>query len=171
MVPQWFLPYAPLCALLSVIGLLIVAAFSFLHARRLKTIRRTWDTLTDSVDGRNLEKLISDILLENQNLKTELEGVKTRLETAETKLKGAKRYAGLVRYDAFDEVGGQQSFAFALYDDNGNGVVVTSQVGRTDCRVFGKQISGGKADMSLTVEEERAIQVAANLKGKARISP
>lgn len=75
-------------------------------------------------------------------------------------IEGAVRRVGLVRYDAFEDVGGRLSFSCALLDDHGNGVVVTSINGRQDTRVYAKPITGGRSGYNLSVEEEEAIRQA-----------
>lgn len=75
-------------------------------------------------------------------------------------IEGAVRHVGLVRYDAFEDVGGRLSFSCALLDDHGNGVVVTSINGRQDTRVYAKPITDAKSRYNLSVEEEEAIRQA-----------
>jgi hypothetical protein len=75
-------------------------------------------------------------------------------------IEGAVRRVGLVRYDAFEDVGGRLSFSCALLDDHGNGVVVTSINGRQDTRVYAKPIIEGRSSYNLSVEEEEAIKQA-----------
>lgn len=75
-------------------------------------------------------------------------------------IEGAVRRVGLVRYDAFEDVGGRLSFSCALLDDHGNGVVVTSINGRQDTRVYAKPIVSGKSSYNLSTEEDEAIRQA-----------
>jgi hypothetical protein len=75
-------------------------------------------------------------------------------------IEGAVRHIGLVRYDAFEDVGGRLSFSCALLDDHGTGVVVTSINGRQDTRVYAKPIAEGHSPYNLSVEEEEAIRQA-----------
>ena len=75
-------------------------------------------------------------------------------------IEGAVRKVGLVRYDAFEDVGGRLSFSCALLDDRGNGVVVTSINGRQDTRVYAKPIMGGRSSYNLSTEEDEAIRQA-----------
>jgi hypothetical protein len=75
-------------------------------------------------------------------------------------LKGAVQHVGMVRYDAFEDVGGRLSFSCALLDDRGDGVVITSINGRQDTRVYAKPISGGRSSHNLSEEEVAAIQQA-----------
>jgi hypothetical protein len=75
-------------------------------------------------------------------------------------IEGSVRRVGLVRYDAFEDVGGRLSFSCAMLDDHGSGVVVTSINGRQDTRVYAKPIVDGRSQYNLSVEEEEAIRQA-----------
>lgn len=75
-------------------------------------------------------------------------------------LKGAVQRVGMVRYDAFEDVGGRLSFSCALLDDRGDGVVITSINGRQDTRVYAKPINGDKSSHNLSEEEVAAIHQA-----------
>ena len=75
-------------------------------------------------------------------------------------VRGAVQRVSLLRYDAFEEVGGRLSFSCALLNERGDGVVVTSINGRQDTRVYAKPVHGGTSDHNLSEEEEQAIRVA-----------
>jgi Protein of unknown function (DUF4446) len=70
------------------------------------------------------------------------------------------RRVGMVRYDAFEDVGGRLSFSCALLDEHGAGVVLTSINGRQDTRVYAKPVAGGTSTYNLSLEEEEAIRQA-----------
>jgi hypothetical protein len=72
----------------------------------------------------------------------------------------AVSHLGLVRFDAFEDAGGAQSFALALIDDDGDGVVLTSLHSRQATRLYIKAIRRGVADSPLSDEEVRAMQNA-----------
>jgi hypothetical protein len=67
---------------------------------------------------------------------------------------------GLVRFDAFSDAGGAQSFALALVDDDGDGIVLTSLHSRPTTRVYVKTIRRGVADAPLSGEEAQALREA-----------
>lgn len=75
-------------------------------------------------------------------------------------LEGAVQHVGLVRFDAFDDMGGGLSFSVALLNEGGDGVVVTSINGRQDTRVYAKPVSGGASPHNLSDEEAEAIREA-----------
>lgn len=70
------------------------------------------------------------------------------------------RNVGLLRYDAFEDVGGRLSFSCALLDDDGTGVVLTSINGRQETRVYAKPVTAGTSSYNLSTEEQEAIRQA-----------
>jgi hypothetical protein len=77
------------------------------------------------------------------------------------RLENADRYAlqrfHIVRYDAFEDMGGRLSFSAALLDDNGDGIVISSINGRTETRTYAKPIRNLTSDHNLSQEEGEAI--------------
>jgi hypothetical protein len=67
---------------------------------------------------------------------------------------------GVVRFNPFADTGGDQSFAVALLDAEGNGVVLSSLHGRADTRIFAKQVQAGRSKHALSDEEQDAIRKA-----------
>ena len=72
----------------------------------------------------------------------------------------AMRHVGIVRYDAFGDMGGRLSFSAAIYDDNGDGIVLSSINGRTETRTYGKALTDLASDQTLSPEELQAIELA-----------
>ena len=70
------------------------------------------------------------------------------------------RRVGILRYDAFEDVGGRLSFSCALLDEHGTGVVITSINGRQETRVYAKPIARSTSSYNLSLEEEEAIRQA-----------
>ena len=73
---------------------------------------------------------------------------------------GSVQRVALLRYDAFEDVGGRLSFSCAMLDEHGTGVVLTSINGRQETRVYAKPISEGRSSYNLSSEEEEAIRQA-----------
>jgi hypothetical protein len=78
----------------------------------------------------------------------------------QTQIEGSVRKVALLRYDAFEDVGGRLSFSCALLDDHGSGVVLTSINGRQETRVYAKPVTQGTSSHNLSLEEEEAIRRA-----------
>lgn len=80
-----------------------------------------------------------------------------RADTLENRLQLALKHVGLVRYRAYEDTGGDQSFALAILDDARDGVVVSSLHGRGGDRVYAKPVKGGRSSYALSEEEQQAI--------------
>ena len=73
---------------------------------------------------------------------------------------GALRHVAVVRYDAFGDMGGRLSFSAALFDDSGDGLVISSINGRSETRTYAKSLVGLQSDHTLSPEEKEAIETA-----------
>jgi hypothetical protein len=69
---------------------------------------------------------------------------------------------GMVRFNPFDDTGGDQSFALCVADDAGNGFVMSSLHRRTESKVYAKPLSGWQSQYSLSAEEQQAMGIARN---------
>lgn len=83
-----------------------------------------------------------------------------RADRTDETLAHAVQGVGLVRFRAFKDTGGDQSFALALADGEGNGVVVSALYGRDATRIYAKPVKNWRSPRSLTGEEEQALMKA-----------
>jgi hypothetical protein len=162
--------HAPQAILVLAILTLALGILTFSLASKIRRMNRKWRELLEGAKGDNLERMLYDHLRERMQVQTQIDGLTSQLRILEDKVQGSKRHLGLVKYDAFEDVGGNQSFAMALYDDRGDGALITSLIGRTDCRVYCKPLVGGRSERSLSQEEQRAIHDAANPGPKSIVS-
>jgi hypothetical protein len=92
-----------------------------------------------------------------------------RLGAAEERLDGTIAYAGLLRYDAYNEMSGRQSVSIALLDTTRSGIVLSSIHHRDQARVYAKQVRDGQAEIELSPEEAEAMRLA--LAGEVQEAP
>jgi len=90
----------------------------------------------------------------------ELDEVVARQAVLEASQRKSFQRVGLVRYNPFEETGGNQSFALALLDAKGDGWVLSSLHARTGTRIYAKTITAGRSDTNLSEEETAAIRQA-----------
>lgn len=81
-------------------------------------------------------------------------------EVTERSLATSLRFQGLVRYDAYRDMGGSQSWSIALIDGNGTGAVVTCLHARDHARMYMKELEEGAPSQRLSPEEEQAVALA-----------
>lgn len=135
---------------------LAVIVLAQLHIRA----QRRWGKMLHGAQTESLDAIFEAQLAERDRLAAMVESLTARVKALEESSRSAKRYVGLVRFDAFEDVGGLQSFALAVMDDRGDGAVLSSIVGRDVCRVFAKPLVGGRSERELSGEERRAIRDA-----------
>ena len=81
-------------------------------------------------------------------------------ESVAERLRRSVSRIGVVRYDAFDDIGGQHSFSAAMLDEHEDGVVITSITGRTEGRTYLKTVVAGEGTVLLSDEEQAAVAAA-----------
>lgn len=89
-----------------------------------------------------------------------------RLDGVETALHGAIAHRALVRYDAYNELSGQQSMSIALLDDAQSGIVLSCIHHRDQARVYAKQVHAGRGELELSPEEAQAVRLALGQAGR-----
>ena len=142
-------------AALTLIALIfIMALFS-----RMRKLMRRLDTLTGGTGG-NLEETLAAHLEKVRGTEQRMDSLQQAVAILQAQMPACLRKTGLVRFDAFEDIGGEQSFSLALLDFQNNGFVLTSVYSRNDIRVYGKAIREGRASHTLTKEEERALREA-----------
>jgi hypothetical protein len=142
---------------IAVVVLIVVVVLLW---RRLAALERRLAGLTSAGDGRNLESTLHATLDKVGALSSGVESLKSRATVMEAVQKKAVQRTGLVRYNPFEDTGGNQSFAVALLDANGDGVVVSSLHARQNTRVYAKAIVGGRSEAALSDEEGEALRNA-----------
>src|SRR5579863_1251825 len=157
--------------LVLIVGLLLVLLAVFILGKKLAADHGKWHRLLNGARGDTLEKLLYDHLREQMTTQERLETLDSQISELQRKGLSSKQYVGLVRYDAFPDVGGSQSFALAIYDERGDGCIVTSLVGRSDCRVYCKPLAAGRSDRTLSQEEQRAVREARSDAPRAVVTP
>ena len=134
--------------------LLVLVLWSLVRYGRLS---RRQARLLRGVDGGSLERMLLEHADGSMALRSELTAAtETGVRHADALQRCVQR-VGIVRYDAFGDVGGRQSFSLALLDVEGSGIVLTGLHGRSDMRVYAKPVVAGKSPLALTEEERQAI--------------
>ncbi len=88
------------------------------------------------------------------------ERLDARLAQAELELRGTIAHRSLVRYDAYNELSGQQSMSIALLDGTHSGIVLSCIHHRDQARVYAKQLQDGRSELELSPEEAEAVRLA-----------
>ena len=157
-------------ALAIVAGVLFLALlFVLILALRLKKVRREYVLLRGDGDEKDIIAAVARAMRRVEAIDKRVDGVVTSLQEHAATGRYALQRFGLVRYDAFEEMGGRLSFSAALLDDHGDGLLVTSINGRTETRTYAKAVKQLTSEHNLSEEEREAI--AAAMAGYGRGEP
>ncbi len=143
---------------LVVVVLILLVIVAWL-ARQVSTMRTRLTGLTRGEDG-DLGDVLGAHLERVHVLGQVVDRLDTRTSRLEASAPRAFQRVGLVRFNPFEDTGGNQSFALALLDAEGNGWVLSSLHARTGTRVYAKAIRAGRSDGALSDEESAAIKQA-----------
>jgi len=125
---------------------------------RMRALLETHDGLIGA--GHGAADRLGEIEARSLALAGDLERVRGRVSELEGLAKTDLALVGFVRYDAFDDTGSELSYALALLNRVGDGVVVNSIYSRTDTRTYGKLVHAYKPAVSASNEELLAIERA-----------
>jgi hypothetical protein len=152
--PQLVAVVAAAAAVLALLLLLVV----IVQGVRLRRLRRTFERALP--DGQDLLTTLGSQGEDLEALRVDVAGAVAEARDVGERLRNSISKVGVVRYDAFDDMGGALSFSAALLDQQGDGVVISAINGRTETRCYAKSISGGSSDHSLSTEESAAVDAA-----------
>jgi hypothetical protein len=116
-----------------------------------------------AVGGRRSTAQPTDALSLQAAVAAELERLarlEGRVDSLTERGRGAVQHIGVVRFNPFEDTGGNQSFALALLDDRANGIVVSSLHSRQATRLYLKLITDGRSETALSAEENEALRRA-----------
>jgi hypothetical protein len=109
-------------------------------------------------DGLSLEGTLEWLTKKNSETNDTLNAHKTALEIIDSRVKKSVRGYSLVRYDAYGDSGGNQSFASGLIDESGDGFILSVITNRNHVGIYAKPINRGISAASLTEEESLALE-------------
>lgn len=148
-----------------VLAVLTIILFILLIVQICKTgkLKRRLDAFLLGKDGTSLEQDILKLFDDNQFLRKMAEKDRKDINTIFKRMQTMYQKMGLVRYDAFRQMGGQLSYSLALLDENDNGFIINSVHSTEGCYSYSKEIRNGDNNISLSEEEAEALAIA---KGK-----
>ena len=143
-----------------VVAVVVLLVAVVVLARRVRSIEARVGGLTRGEDGRSLEAVLDAHLDKVIAVGRQADDLTRRVTGLEAAGRKAFSRVGLVRYNPFEETGGNQSFALALLDAEGDGWVLSSLHARSGTRVYAKTISDGRSETALSDEEAAALRQA-----------
>ncbi|MBS5336734.1 MAG: DUF4446 family protein [Veillonella sp.] len=150
-------PWIGMATIVLVIALLVYCVI--LHIR-LGSLKKKYDFFMQGENGASLERKLSVEVSEIRDAAKGLETMMTEQAAIRNIQSNTIQKIGFIKYNAFENIGNDLSFALTLLDGNNNGICISSIYGRNESRIFSKPIVKGKSLVSLSQEELESLNEA-----------
>ena len=150
-------PWIGMATIVLVIAVLVYCVI--LHIR-LGSLKKKYDFFMQGDNGASLERKLSVEVSEIRDAAKGLESLLTEQAAIRNTQSNTIQKIGFIKYNAFENIGNDLSFALTLLDGNNNGICISSIYGRSESRIFSKSIVKGKSLVSLSQEELESLNEA-----------
>ena len=141
---------------------MIVLSFLLIIILMIKVSKwkKKYSIFMQGKDAKSLELDMIGLYEDNKFIKVSIEKNKSDIKDLYKKFESAFQKIGLVKYDAFREMGGQLSFSLVLLNENNNGFILNSVHSTEGCYSYTKEITNGECNITLAEEERQALDIA-----------
>lgn len=153
-------------AVIVLAGILVVVLIAVcIMLSKISKLKKKYNAFMEGSDGKTLESSVLNRFKEIDKLKDDTRQLKAKVSKISENLLNAYQKCGIVKYDAFKEMGGKLSFSLCLLDDNNDGIIITSMhSSREGCYTYVKEIIKGESFVLLSEEEKQSLEEAKNKK-------
>jgi len=138
----------------------VALVLGYVLLSRLQRFARPYEQLLQSAQSNDTAAILQAQIQGVEHNTRRIDETLTYVRHLRAQAMQAIQGLGFKRYDAFDDIRGQQSFSLCLLDAHLNGVMITSIAGRNDSRSYAKPIRDGKCEMVISEEEAHVLDLA-----------
>lgn len=147
--------------LIAMIGIMLVMMIILIVLMvNVSKYKKKYKKFMQGKNGKSLEKDIMSLYEDNAFMKTNIALNEKHIEDLYHRFEFAYQKIGLIKYDAFKEMGGMLSFSLAILNQNDDGIILNSVHSSEGCYSYTKKIKNGNCDIELSNEEKKAIEKA-----------
>lgn len=152
-----------LVVIISIVMILVLIVLFIVQLVKITSLRKRYEVFMKDADGKSLEQAFQK-KFENMNFINEkLKEVDIRLDHIDKNLLTTYQKMGIVKYDAFKEIGGTLSFVLTLLTKDDNGFILNSMHSNSEgCYTYIKEVKEGEVFVSLSEEETQSLEQAKN---------
>lgn len=127
---------------------------------KYKRLQKSYATFMKRKNGKNLEKSIFKKFAELEEIADLVKSNEEKIQNIYKKMESHYQKVGIVKYDAFHEMGGNLSFALTMLDENDNGWIFNAMHSREGCYTYIKEVVKGESYIELSEEERQCLEKA-----------
>lgn len=140
--------------------ILIFCILTVIQMVKFSKLKKKYSVFMQGKDAKSMEQDVIGLYEDNKFIKVSVEKNKKDINELYRKLESSFQKMGIVKYDAFKQMGGQLSFSLALLDENDNGFIINSVHSTDGCYSYSKEIKNGQCSILLGEEEKQALDMA-----------
>lgn len=151
----------PAYILIVFLILIIILFVMFINVNmKYKRLKSSYASFMRGRDGKNLERSILEKFDELEEVETIAKKNSSDIKQLFREVQSDYQKVGIVKYDAFNEMGGNLSFAITLLDGNNSGFILNAMHSREGCYTYVKEIVRGESYIELAEEEAQSLEKA-----------
>lgn len=140
--------------------ILILLILNIVNICSISKMKKKYGKFMTGKSAKSLESEIAGLFEDNKFIKVSIEKNKKDIRTLYKNMESAFQKIGIIKYDAFNQMGGKLSFCLALLDENNNGFILNSVHSADGCYSYTKEIKNGESSILLGEEEKQALNNA-----------
>lgn len=160
--------YSAVVMVMLIASCLLLMIFTIITQAKISTINKRINKFMgpyDSKSTKSIEDMLTEYLNKVDSVSKNYNKVTSDIKTIFSRLEDCTQKIGIVRYNPFENVGGDLCFALAMLDEKNNGVVINSIYSREGCYTYAKKITTGKCEThTLSEEEKEALEIAVKMR-------
>ncbi|MBD5500973.1 MAG: DUF4446 family protein [Lachnospiraceae bacterium] len=146
--------------LVMLILILIALILCIVNICSIFKMRKKYKKFMAGKSAKSLENEIVGLFEDNKFIKSSMEKNRRDIRTLYKNMESTFQKIGIIKYDAFNQMGGKLSFSLALLDEQNNGFILNSVHSAEGCYSYTKEIKNGESNISLGDEEKQALNMA-----------
>jgi hypothetical protein len=127
---------------------------------KIRKLKNKYNKFMNGLSDASIEEVLDDCIEKVNNVIGKNKEIEYQLNAIKRNMYYCVQKVGIIRYNAFDDVGSDLCFSIALLDNNDDGVVISSLYARDSSSTYAKPVSRGKSKYALSAEEIKAIDNA-----------
>ncbi|MDE7435873.1 MAG: DUF4446 family protein [Lachnospiraceae bacterium] len=140
--------------------LLILVILTIVNIVQMRKLKKRYRIFMSGKDAKTLEDILTTRLDQVDSLIASNKKNEQSIQQIFNTMKYTFQKVGLIKYDAFNEMGGKLSFSLALLDQKNDGFIINAMHSREGCYTYIKEIIDGNSIIQLAEEEKEALNMA-----------
>ena len=139
---------------------LVFFMLHIIQSSRISKLMKRYEAFMEGKDATNLADAIEENFQQMEKLESSYQDAEVKMDKALSGITSTFHKLGIVKYDAFQQMGGKLSFCLCMLDEENSGFMLNSVHSTEGCYTYTKEIINGKAMIDLGKEEEAALKMA-----------